>query len=552
MVKSNRIPKGFLNTRTNDAEVREDDKSSENIGKYCIEDAIRATGHGRFHIFLLFVCGIGMMNVVIENVNIGFVLPYVRCEMKISTAEQGLLNSVGYIGIVISSHLWGFLADTTGRRRVLLISMVGSFICALLSAFSFNILSLILSRLFVGFFVSGVQAATYSYIGEFHSNETRTKTLSFVAMFMPACFVYLPLLAWAVLPMEWEFHLSNDIKISPWRIYLLLSSLLNGINAICLYHLPESPKFLLSINRKEETLNVLRKMHSVNIRDDQKLYPVKDLISETTGTALSEVCGIYGIFKLVWCQTLPCFQRPNVLNTSMLCYLMFCLFSVGHGTFMWYPDFLMQMQDYIESPYTLCNIVGSSFISAKSFNLSFVLNDSSASIDRNEYSCVNHSNTVTFKIILMMGVVFVSISAVVSFYINKVNRKMLLIGWLLISSVFSVSIVFIRNFYLMAVGFMTFLSCGLCGGIISAISITIFPTNIRAMATCLILMFGRLGAVGGSNFVGFLLNGHCELIFYLYGLLILSCSFVCFFLNTNPVELSEQTRDKSFKMKCRA
>lgn len=67
-------------------------------------------GHGRFHMLVLVVCGIGMMCVVIENVNIGFVLPYIRCEMKISTKEQGVLNSVGYLGIVISSHFWGFLA----------------------------------------------------------------------------------------------------------------------------------------------------------------------------------------------------------------------------------------------------------------------------------------------------------------------------------------------------------------------------------------------------------------------------------------------------------
>lgn len=107
-------------------------------------------GHGKFHLFLLLVCGFGMMGVVVENVNIGFVLPYVRCEMEISLFQQGLLNSVGYIGIVLSSHLWGFLADTTGRRRVLLISMAGSFISAFLSAFSYNIVSLILTRLFVG------------------------------------------------------------------------------------------------------------------------------------------------------------------------------------------------------------------------------------------------------------------------------------------------------------------------------------------------------------------------------------------------------------------
>lgn len=131
---------------------------------------------------------------------------------------------------------------------------------------------ILLSRLFpINISVSGVQAATYSYIGEFHCNRTRTKALSFVAMFMPACFVYLPLLAWAIIPMQWEFYLFDHMKISPWRIYLLFSSLLNGLNFIFLYRMPESPKFLLSMNRKAETINVLRNMYSVNMNCDKQV-----------------------------------------------------------------------------------------------------------------------------------------------------------------------------------------------------------------------------------------------------------------------------------------
>lgn len=127
------------------------------------------------------------------------------------------------------------------------------------------------------FSVSGVQAATYSYIGEFHSNETRTKTLSLVAMFMPACFIFLPTIAWIIIPMEWEWNVSESITISPWRIYLLCSSLLNGINFICLYQLPESPKFLLSINRKESTLCVLRRMYSINKKLDEEVNLIEKL-----------------------------------------------------------------------------------------------------------------------------------------------------------------------------------------------------------------------------------------------------------------------------------
>lgn len=91
---------------------------------------------------------------------------------------------------------------------------------------------------------------------------------------MPACFIFLPTLAWVIIPMEWVWIVTENMKISPWRIYLLCSSLLNGINFICLYQLPESPKFLLSINRKESTLCVLRKMYAVNMHLDQEVLKI--------------------------------------------------------------------------------------------------------------------------------------------------------------------------------------------------------------------------------------------------------------------------------------
>lgn len=95
-------------------------------------------------------------------------------------------------------------------------------------------------------------------------------------------------------------------------------------------------------------------------------------------------------------------------------------------------------------------------------------------------------------------------------------------AWLSISAVVCALIALIEHFYIMVICFMLFLSAGLCAGIISAISVELFPTNYRAMATCLILMLGRVGAVGGSNFVSSLLHVNCELMFYLYSGLIFS------------------------------
>lgn len=49
---------------------------------------------------------------------------------------------------------------------------------------------------------------------------------------------------------------------------------------------------------------------------------------------------------------------------------------------------------------------------------------------------IDRKNTLNFQIILMMGTVFVSISALISFYINKIERKNLLSKLTSISSAF--------------------------------------------------------------------------------------------------------------------
>lgn len=70
--------------------------------------------------------------------------------------------------------------------------------------------------------------------------------------------------------MQWEWAIS-DFKILPWRVYLFSTSILSGINFICLYQLPESPKFLINQGRINETLAVLRKMYSTNTTLDEKV-----------------------------------------------------------------------------------------------------------------------------------------------------------------------------------------------------------------------------------------------------------------------------------------
>lgn len=86
------------------------------------------------------------MAVITEGYGMSFVLPAAKCEFQMSTAEQGFINSVGFLGVILASHFWGFMADTWGRRKVLRIALFLTFVMSLVSSLSLNSWMLVITR----------------------------------------------------------------------------------------------------------------------------------------------------------------------------------------------------------------------------------------------------------------------------------------------------------------------------------------------------------------------------------------------------------------------
>lgn len=72
----------------------------------------RSLGMGKCQYILTFLTGMSVLGSAIENTNISYILPYAKCDLELTTQQQGLLSAISYLGIVFTSHLWGFLADT--------------------------------------------------------------------------------------------------------------------------------------------------------------------------------------------------------------------------------------------------------------------------------------------------------------------------------------------------------------------------------------------------------------------------------------------------------
>lgn len=71
---------------------------------------------------------------IIETMEMMFIIPVAQCDMELTLSQKGILSSISFLGVFTSSHLWGFIADTKGRRKVLLISLCISFFISIVSS----------------------------------------------------------------------------------------------------------------------------------------------------------------------------------------------------------------------------------------------------------------------------------------------------------------------------------------------------------------------------------------------------------------------------------
>lgn len=90
------------------------------------------------------------MGAGLENVSFSYILPYAKCDLNLTIAEQGVLTSVSFLGIVSTSYFWGFLADTWGRQKVLSVAALCGFTFSFMSGLATNTTILIILRFMAG------------------------------------------------------------------------------------------------------------------------------------------------------------------------------------------------------------------------------------------------------------------------------------------------------------------------------------------------------------------------------------------------------------------
>ncbi|XP_046982572.1 synaptic vesicle glycoprotein 2A-like [Schistocerca americana] len=182
------------------------------------EEAVAMTGVGRFHYVLVTVCGFCLISMIFESLAAAYVTPAAQCDFDMTSFEKGFLSGTIYVGMIVSSHLWGFVADTRGRRQVLLVTLALNFVCSVAAALMPTLPLLIFFRFLNGVWICGPSAVTYAYLGEFHSDKTRTQAIVYVCIFLSMALLVEPGLAWMVIQQNMDSPAAVNHYLLFWSL----------------------------------------------------------------------------------------------------------------------------------------------------------------------------------------------------------------------------------------------------------------------------------------------------------------------------------------------
>jgi MFS family permease len=171
--------------------------------------------------------------------------------LGLTAAEIGWAASAYIGGAVAGALFFGRLADSLGRKRMFLVTLVVYLVATVATALSFNIWSFAICRFFTGFGIGGEYAAINSAIDELIPARLRgTVDLAINGTFWVGAAMGAGLSIVLLEPAWLGAHYG-------WRLAFLLGGVLGFAILLVRRHVPESPRWLIRHGRTEEAERVV-------------------------------------------------------------------------------------------------------------------------------------------------------------------------------------------------------------------------------------------------------------------------------------------------------
>ncbi|KAB1221020.1 Monosaccharide-sensing protein 2 [Morella rubra] len=204
-------------------------------------------------VFVAVAAAVGNLLQGWDNATIAGAVMYIKREFNLESepAVEGLIVAMSLVGATLITTCSGAVADSLGRRPLLIVSSVLYFVSGLVMLWSPNVYVLLFARLLDGFGIGLSVTLIPVYISETAPPEIRGSLNTLpqftgsAGMFLSYCMVF-----------------GMSLMKSPnWRLMLGILSVPSLVYlALTTFFLPESPRWLVSKGRMLEAKQVLKRL----------------------------------------------------------------------------------------------------------------------------------------------------------------------------------------------------------------------------------------------------------------------------------------------------
>jgi MFS transporter, putative metabolite:H+ symporter len=192
-------------------------------------------------LFIAFVIDAWEMMIIV------YASPAIAREFPMTPIEMGSVIGAMFVGMMLGSLGWSFVADRIGRKTTILWSLAGYSLLSLASAFSPDLATLYVLRLLAGIAAAGMLITTFPLFEELLPVKHRGRFTVYLAA------------GW---PLGMMLALGLSILLDPfgWRWILGVSSLAGLWLLVIAWWVPESPYWLAAVGRQDQARRVIDRL----------------------------------------------------------------------------------------------------------------------------------------------------------------------------------------------------------------------------------------------------------------------------------------------------
>ncbi|WP_330246472.1 sugar porter family MFS transporter [Streptomyces sp. NBC_00562] len=242
----------------------------------------------------------------------------IRDRYDIGSGTLAQVIAIALIGCAIGAATAGRIADRIGRIRCMRIASVLFTVSAVGSALPFALWDLALWRIIGGFAIGMASVIGPAYIAEVSPAAYRGRLGSFQQAAIVIGIAISQLVNFGILQMADGKQRGTIGGLEAWQWMLgvmVVPALLYGLLS---FAIPESPRFLISVGKKERAREILREVEGKTVDLDARVLEIETAMHREHKSTFKDLLGSrFGFLPIVWVGIgLSVFQQLVGINVA--------------------------------------------------------------------------------------------------------------------------------------------------------------------------------------------------------------------------------------------